>query len=209
MLEPDVTLTDYLLSLLCAVFAGWCWRRRAAAWRWYVAFFCTLSLASLLGGTVHGFIPSGRWSDLLWCGVLLSLGGTAVAMWGITTTLLCRDATRRPAMAVVAVLAAVYAAAVIGGVRGFAVSIVAYLPAAIGMLVAYVHHRRHPGHWNAGIFGVLLTFVAAGIQVGQVALHPTWCNHNALYHLIQAIALFGIARAAGGRLPGDPRAAGQ
>jgi len=197
MLEPDVTITDYLLSLMCAIFAWWCWCQRADAWRWYVMFFITLSLASLFGGTVHGFIPSGWWSDVLWCGVLLSLGGTAVAMWGIATTLTCRHETTRRVMWVVAVLGLIYAAVVIGGVREFAVSIVAYLPAAIGMLVAYVRHLQHPGHWQWGIVGVLLTFVAAGVQVGQVALHPQWFNHNALYHLIQAIALFGIARAAG------------
>lgn len=209
MLEPDVTITDYLLSLICALFAWWCWRQRADAWGWYVVFFITLSLASLFGGTVHGFIPNGWLSEVLWCGVLLSLGGTAIAMWGITTTLMCSAATRRVVLAIVAVLALVYAAVVISGVRTFALSIVAYLPAAIGMLVAYVHHRQYSGWWRSGIVGVLLTFVAAGVQVGQVALHPVWFNHNALYHLIQAIALFGIVRAAGGRITGGPHAAGQ
>ena len=209
MLEPDVTITDYLLSLACAVFAWWCWRRRADAYRWYVVFFITLSLASLFGGTVHGFIPSGPWSELLWCGVLLSLGGTAVAMWGITTTLEFSPAIARWVMGAVAFLAVFYLSVVIGGFREFWISIVAYLPPAIGMLVVYVRHRHHPGAWWWGIVGVVLTFVAAGVQVGQIALHPTWFNHNALYHLIQVIALFGIARAAGGRITGGSHATGQ
>ena len=59
------------------------------------------------------------------------------------------------------------------------------------------------------IIGVVLTFVAAGVQVGEIALHPQWFNHNALYHLIQVIALFGIARAAGGRIAEGQHAAGQ
>lgn len=209
MLEPDVTLTDYFLSLICAVFAWWSWRRRADACRWYVVFFISLSLASLLGGTVHGFVPAGPWSEWLWCGVLLSLGGTAVAMWGITTDLGCSPAVARVVMGVVALLAVVYVSVVVSGMREFWITIVAYLPAAIGMLVVYVRHRRRAGSWWWGISGVVLTFVAAGVQVGQVALHPVWFNHNALYHLIQAIALFGIARAAGGRVTGGPHAVGQ
>jgi hypothetical protein len=209
MLEPDVTLTDYVLSLICVVFAWWCWRRRADAFRWYVVFFITLSLASLFGGTVHGFVPTGPWSEWLWCGVLFSLGGTAIAMWGITTALGCSPAIARRVMSVVAVLAVVYVTVVVSGVREFWITIVAYLPAAVGMLVAYVRHRHHPGPWRWGIIGVVLTFVAAGVQVGHVALHPVWFNHNALYHLIQSIALFGIARAAGGRITGEPHAVGQ
>ena len=209
MLEPDVTITDYLLSLACVAFAWWCWRRRADAYRWYVVFFITLSLASLFGGTVHGFIPSGPWSELLWCGVLLSLGGAAVAMWGITATLGFSPVFARWVMGGVALLAALYLSVVIGGFRDFWISIVAYLPPAIGMLVVYVRHRRYPGAWWSGIIGVVLTFVAAGVQVGEFALHPQWFNHNALYHLIQVIALFGIARAAGGRIAGGQHAIGQ
>lgn len=201
MLEPDVTLTDYFLSLICAVFAWQSWHRHAVASGWYVAFFLTLSLASLLGGTVHGFVPTGPWSEWLWCGVLFSLGGTALAMWGITTALACSPAVARRVMSVMAVLAVVYVAVVLSGVRDFWITIVAYLPAAVGLLVVYVRNRHHPGAWW-GIVGVVLTFIAAGVQVGQVALHPVWFNHNALYHLIQAIALFGIAQAAGGRVTG-------
>ena len=208
MLEPDVTITDYLLSLACAIFAWWCWRRRADAHLWYIVFFITLCLASLFGGTVHGFVPSGPWSDVLWCGVLLSLGGTAVAMWGITTELGCGPSTRRIVMRVVVFCAVIYLGAVLSGAREFWISFIAYLPAAVGMLVVYARRRRQAGPWRWGIIGVLLTFVAAGVQVGQVALHPHWFNHNALYHLIQVIALFAIARAAGGRTTESPHATG-
>ena len=99
-------------------------------------------------------------------------------------------------------------------VREFWITIVAYMPAALAMLVAYVLNRRAGGgevlRW--GIAGVALTFVAAIVQVGRVALHPHWFNHNALYHTIQAVALLAIAVAAGARLgksDGDRHAAGQ
>lgn len=210
MLEPDVTVTDYVLSLVCAIFAWWCWRRRADAHLWYVVFFITLCLASLFGGTVHGFVPTGPWSEALWCAMLLSLGGTAVAMWGIAMSLgWCRRSTHRVVMSVVALCAVVYLGAILSGVRAFEISIMAYLPAALAMLMVYVGRRHQAGPWRWGIIGVLLTFVAAGVQVGQVALHPQWFNHNALYHLIQVIALFAIARAAGARITERPHAIGQ
>jgi RsiW-degrading membrane proteinase PrsW (M82 family) len=102
----------------------------------------------------------------------------------------------------------IYLGVVLSGVRAFWISFIAYLPAAVGMLVVYARRRRQAGPWWWGIIGVLLTFVAAGVQVGQVALHPRWFNHNALYHLIQVIALFAIARAAGGRTTESPHATG-
>jgi hypothetical protein len=37
-----------------------------------------------------------------------------------------------------------------------------------------------------------LTFVAAGVQQAGVALGSIHFNHNALYHVIQAVALFMI-----------------
>src|ERR1043165_2530301 len=147
MLEPDVPSTDYLLSLACVVFAAWCWRRRGTARGWYVGFFLTLSVASLLGGTVHGFVPTGPWAEVLWCGVLIRLGGTASTMWGITGALLMSPATARRSMVVVACLFVVYVAVVLAGTRAFWITIVAYLPAALGMLVAYARHRQAPGPW--------------------------------------------------------------
>jgi hypothetical protein len=208
MLEPDVTITDYLLSLASVGFAWWSWRRSGDARCWYVAFFISLALASLLGGTVHGFIPSGILSTWLWGSVLLSLGGTAVTMWGIASALACPPRLRRDVMGAVALLAVVYAVVVLAGWRPFWLAIAAYAPASIAMLLAYLSNLRRPGPWGWGIAGVLLSLVAAGVQVGHVAIHPRYFNHNALYHLVQAIALYGIARVAGAHEQ-DGHAAGQ
>ena len=48
----------------------------------------------------------------------------------------------------------------------------------------------------AGIVGIAATVVAAAVQQLRVAVHPRYFNHNALYHVTQAIALFLILRAA-------------
>ena len=40
--------------------------------------------------------------------------------------------------------------------------------------------------------GIISTFAAAGVQQTGLAMHPIYFNHNALYHLIQGLALFMV-----------------
>jgi hypothetical protein len=49
--------------------------------------------------------------------------------------------------------------------------------------------RTRSGSAFGGLLGMVLTLVAAVVQQRRIALHPTYFNHNALYHAIQAIAL--------------------
>ena len=74
--------------------------------------------------------------------------------------------------------------------NSFRVAIVHYLPAAVFLLVALLwrYLRNNGRHVLTGMGGLLLTFVAAGIQQAELALHPDYFNHNALYHLIQVVA---------------------
>src|SRR5205823_6043329 len=110
MTEPDVALTDYALALECTVFAYLLQRREHAL------FFGSAAVASLAGGTVHGFFLDAR-----------TLGNAV--LWRLT-------------------------------------------------LIAI------------GVAGLGLIFIAAAAQQARIALHPRYFNHNALYHLIQALALW-------------------
>jgi len=47
-----------------------------------------------------------------------------------------------------------------------------------------------------GFLGLVLSLVASAIQQSGIALHPVYFNHNALYHVIQVVALFMIFLAA-------------
>jgi kynureninase len=51
------------------------------------------------------------------------------------------------------------------------------------------HARTGERAARLAAFGLILTFVASAVQIGRVALHPVYFNHNALYHAVQAIAL--------------------
>ena len=74
----------------------------------------------------------------------------------------------------------------------FRAAVVFYLPAVVFLLVALsvaYAHARERGILVA-IAGLGLMFIAAAVQQARIALHATYFNHNALYHLIQAMALW-------------------
>ncbi|WP_041448614.1 hypothetical protein [Anaeromyxobacter sp. Fw109-5] len=200
VLEPDVTLTDLGLAIECAVLAMLLVRDAGApASRWFAAFFAVLSAAAGLGAAEHGFVADkastpGR---MVWTATLLAVGLAAVAGWGAAARLVLGRRTARAVTAGVAVAFAGYAAVVVGVDRRFLVAIAFYLPAAIVLLVAFVRvARRGVRGAIAGAWGMGLTFVAAAVQQGGVALHPRYFDHNALYHVIQAVGLYLVFRGA-------------
>ncbi len=200
MLEPDVTLTDIGLALECAAFAVLLVRDGGApARRWFAGFFALIGAAAALGAIEHGFVADKTSSAgvAVWTATLLAVGLAAVAGWGVGARLVLG---RRAAPAVtsgVALAFAVYAAAVVLGERRFVVAIAFYLPAALFLLVAFrLAARRGDARVNAGAWGLGLTFVAAAVQQGRVAVHPRFFDHNALYHVIQAVGLYLVFRGA-------------
>ncbi|MDX1431764.1 MAG: hypothetical protein R3286_04880 [Gammaproteobacteria bacterium] len=193
--EPDVTLTDYALTLECAVLAWLLHRERLgdrALRRSCVIFFAAIGLASLMGGTVHGFAhdQSSLLHVVLWKTTLLAIGTAALAAWMMGSHLLSRESLARRVRDTAVALFAAYALAV-AFVDSFLLAVAHYLPAALFLLLAfwlrYLKDHRPSLLW--GVTGLLLTFVAAAVQQLGVGLHRVWFNHNALYHVIQAVAL--------------------
>jgi hypothetical protein len=78
--------------------------------------------------------------------------------------------------------------------REFLIAVVNYLPAALFLFTALVFAYRHVRHKQLLVIiaGLMLTFIAAWIQTSEFGLHPVYFSHNALYHLIQALAMLMI-----------------
>lgn len=78
--------------------------------------------------------------------------------------------------------------------RHFLVAVLHYAPAIAWLLVAAVVTYRRLGQGAAlvGAMGIGLTFVASSMQAAGLALHPVYFDHNALYHVIQGVALYLI-----------------
>lgn len=159
--------------------------------RWWALFFAAVGLAGFIGGLVHGFFPSHA---LLWIATMLTLGFAGVTAWFIGSHLL-GVAWIRP---VAGMLAVAYATVVLFVNRTFLIAILMYLPATLFLLIAmgasWARARSRP--LMLGIVGLGLTFVAAAVQQVKVAVHPVYFDHNALYHLIQFVALWLVFIAA-------------
>lgn len=196
MTEPDVTLTDYAIALECAilcVLAGRWQTTNDALRRWWIVLFASIGAGALFGGTVHGFFLDEQTMGhrILWPATLLALGVTSMAMWFVGATAALHEPRaswlRRAAVAALVV----YAAVVIFVDGRFVVAIAMYLPATVFLLVALcvLYARQRDRGLAIGIAGLVLTFVAAAVQQLRIAVHPVYFNHNALYHVIQGIAL--------------------
>jgi hypothetical protein len=208
LLEPDVALTDFALTIACAVFAAWLHRtgEPGELRRFFVVFFAAVGAASLLGGIAHGFFADKETLlfRVVWTATLAALGGAAFASWAAGARLWMSQTAAERMTLMAAVLLAAYIVVIVFVSRTFVVAIIHYLPATIFLLVSFVvaYRRRPEAFLMFGILGMLLTFVAAGIQQGGIDLHPVYFNHNALYHLVQGIALALIFLAARGLLQG-------
>ncbi len=206
--EPATLVTDYLLAL----FTGVLGRRlgsiasaaellefidKARALRWWSVAFMATAVAGAAGGTVHGFqhaMPRTA-TNLLWLVTLESLVLAAFAVvsaaivlggWGWRTRFI-----------------ATFAAGVAFGSYGlwvirnpvFLMAILAYGGAFAVLVGVRLFTRPLDLGGRLLLAGVVLSLIAAGIQQSGVAIHRHF-NHNDLYHVVQAVAVWFLYLAA-------------
>ena len=159
--------------------------------RWFVVFFAATAAASLLGGTVHGYFNDSKG---LWQLVLVALGVVSAAAWAVAADLLFTDRIARFVTLAAWIEFVAYTAIILLVTDNFAVAIANYLPSTLFLIAGFVVAYRNGGGapLALGLSGLILTLVAAGVQQARISLHPAYFNHNALYHLLQGIALFLI-----------------
>ena len=197
--EPAVTLTDYGLTLLCWFLA---WRARAAVRDelrpWVTGLFFGSGAAALFGGTVHGFFgdTASLGHRVLWPATLLALGATGLAAWGLGARVGGTSAAGRRLTHIAVAAFIVWGALVLAGRQAFVTAIIFYLPAVAYLTVrfALAYRRRPTRSRREALVGFALTFAAAAIQQLQIPLHPVWFDHNALYHVVQAVAFVLLFR---------------
>src|SRR5262245_16087565 len=203
MTEPDVTLTDYGLALECILFAAliYCYGDPKTSLRpRFVLFFASIGLAALAGGTVHGFFPDPATSGyrILWTATLIAAGLAAFATWALAARLWLSEKTERRLVTLVLIQFLAYGVTVLFFSQEFWIVLANYLPPTLFLLIVFYELQRHMRihELRSGTIGLVLTFVAAAVQHGRIAVHPVYFNHNSLYHVIQPIALFLIFRSA-------------
>ena len=199
--ELVTMLTDYGLAAT-AVWLAWKLVRandsRAAA-LWALAFAVT-GVAAVVGGSVHGFapvFPPGLMRGLRTFTVMAIGLASACLLAGVVFAVSAPGPRRRVLIGLCALKLAVYLAWV---VRYPQFRYAAYDAAPVGLLVLAFLLRwwgkeRSPAAAH-GVAGMLLSIAGAVLQQSRLGIHPVWFNHNDLYHVVQAVALWLLQRAA-------------
>lgn len=195
--EPAVALTDYAIAVESGVLSLLVLRRSSQGPRcWFALFFLFIAVAAAVGGTVHGFVPdeSGMAFAILWRATLLSIGATATAgVLGAGYAGWSRAVQRVVSLMAVGGFVA-YVLCVLFVSQKFVTTMYIYLPGSVFLFVTFiaVSCRAAVAEFTRrklriGALGMLLTFVAAGVQQSTLAVGVL--DHNAIYHVIQAVAL--------------------
>jgi hypothetical protein len=208
--DPDVVLTDLALALLGA-YLGWRLARspgRGTMTTSGVVIMSALASAALWGATFHAFFPAGtktRPGFIAWIPVVLSILVVAAALLDLGLRV---SAPRLPPpihRAIVAIYAAAFAAVALLVDESYRTIVLFYAPTLVLFLVvaAWQAARTRSAAWTLIAVSFAVSVLAAALQQARVSIHPEYFDHNAVYHVLQGIALVLLYR--GFRGVSEPR----
>lgn len=202
--EPTTALTDLVLSLLALGFAvqllPYARRLRQESIHDWGFAFGALAIGALAGAVSHGFAPqlSETTYAVIWRTTLYAIGFASFYMVAGTA----RAALRTRIASWLILISAIKLVGFLYWTTldpGFGKVVLDYVPNMIAVFVMGLmlrkRRRDRAGSWLAA--GVIVSFIAAGIQVSGLTLHEHF-NHNDLYHVIQMGALTLFYRGAAG-----------
>jgi hypothetical protein len=205
--EPDVVFTDLGLAALGA-YLGWRLAKspgRGRLTRYGTVVMGGLASAALWGAAFHAFFPAKTATVagfIAWLPVALSILVVASALLDLGLSLLAPGLPPRVRHALVEVYAVSFAAVVLLVDESFSSIVRFYAPTLLLMLVAAVVQvvRSRDTGWTLIAAGFAVSVGAVVLQQARVAIHPTYFDHNAVYHALQGVALVlfyrGFTRAA-------------
>ena len=180
MREVDVTLTDFGLAALCAGFAGVLVGDGGEA-ALFAGLYAALGLAAFLGALSHGWFWDrtrgiGRTN---WLVTMLAIGVANTFLWLIAGRIF--DVAGPWGMAIALGQFVLYAGLALFVTRSFLLSSGFSLPPTLALLAAFV--------WTDNLLGAAGPVVAlAGAVQQALEIRGLGLTHNALYHVIQAVA---------------------
>jgi hypothetical protein len=204
--DSDVVLTDLALAILGG-YLGWrLWKMpgRKTLPRAGGLLLGALASAAFWGAIFHAFFPAGTATlsgALAWSPVVLSIVVAAAVMLELALRILVPRPSSSIRRYVAMTYATSFAAVVLLLDQSFTSIVYFYLPALLLLLVAAGQQaiRSRSGGWILVATGLLMSAGAAVLQQARVAIHPVYFDHNAVYHVVQSIAIlflyFGWRRA--------------
>ena len=194
--DPDVVFTDLGLAILAA-WLGWrLWTGtppRTLA-RAGVLLLGGLASAAFWGAIFHAFFPADTATlpgFIAWIPVSLSILVVGATLLEVSLRLLAPRLAPPIRRSLVAVYAAAFAVVVLLVDESFSSIVRFYVPPLLLFLVAAVRQAIRDGSaaWTLIAAAFTVSAGAAVLQQTEVSIHPVYFDHNAVYHVVQAVAV--------------------
>jgi hypothetical protein len=194
--EPDVVFTDLGLAVL-ATYLGrrlWTASGQSELPRRGAVLMGALASAALWGAIFHAFFPDETSTTpgfLAWLPVALSILIAAATMLELGLRILVPRLPPRVRRSIAAIYAVAFAAVLLLVDESFTSIVRFYLPALLLLVIAAGQQaaRNRSVGWTLIASGLVMSAGAALLQQAGVSIHPVYFDHNAVYHVIQGIAL--------------------
>jgi hypothetical protein len=194
--DPDVVFTDLGLAILAAYLGRRLWTvpGQGTLPTAGAVLLGGLASAALWGAIFHAFFPAKTATFTgfaVWIPVALSILVAAVTMLELALSILIPRLAPRVRRSIVATYAAGFLAVVLLVDESFTSVVRFYVPALILLLVAAGQQaiRSRSAGWTLIATGLATSVGAALLQQVGVSIHPVYFDHNAVYHVVQGIAL--------------------
>lgn len=205
--EPMTAFTDLLLAALATYLAwemGSWYQLRLMNVHWHLSrAFYLLALGAFLGAVSHGVGPyfPPALQSIIWKLTILSIGITAFFLVMMALHHVFPFRTVRWLGWIPFLFLVAYLFLVLNDDR-FIVAVRFYVPCMVLVLALMIYSQWYTQAQGTGlvVLGIVISFLAAGIQASGFALHRNF-NHNDLYHVVQMIGIYVLYR--GGMLLTD------
>ena len=207
--EPATALTDLALAA-----QAWVYLRRitrpirvaqpADELRpWFAILFGAIAVGAAAGAALHGPVDDQRARPhrFLWRLSLASVGVSGLATWAIAARMLFGRSQARALTSVAGLRLAGYVAFLLQGHATYRSAIGQYLPGAGVLGLAFASRLAESRDRRASVYGLAALVLTAGGALAQqrrFGLQSKHFDHNAVYHVVQGIAMALLERAAQG-----------
>jgi hypothetical protein len=194
--DPDVVFTDLGLAILAGWLAWRLWTGTAPGTlaRAGVLLLGGLASAAFWGAIFHAFFPANTATlpgFIAWIPVSLSILVVGATLLEVSLRLLAPSLAPPTRRSLVAVYAAAFAAVVLLIDESFSTIVRFYGPPLLLFLIAAVRQaiRGASAAWTLIAAAFTVSAGAAVLQQAEVSIHPVYFDHNAVYHVVQAVAV--------------------
>ncbi len=191
--EPMTMLTDYLLTIFSFIFTYLILANGydSAQLYWAISLAIT-GIGAFGGGTSHGFVEylSKKQNSILWKISVISIGFASFFMT-IASVVSSLTWEYNYVLFIIFLLTTLFYSYWIAFVKDeFIYVILFYVPLMLIVLILQIVRMVTLGLGLSIVLGVIVSFIAAAIQVLLRGKMPKYFNHNDLFHVVQLIGLY-------------------